>query len=84
MPSPVILFSFHLQTKEEVGDVDILVNNAGIVTGKKFLSCPDHLIQKTMEVNTMAHFWVCITCSQGIKYTFKSRRSWTFLSFKYQ
>lgn len=47
------------KTKEEVGDVDILVNNAGIVTGKKFLSCPDHLIQKTMEVNTMAHFWTC-------------------------
>lgn len=47
------------KTKEEVGDVDILVNNAGIVTGKKFLSCPDDMMQKTMEVNTMAHFWTC-------------------------
>lgn len=43
--------------KEEVGDVDILINNAGIVTGRKFLDCPDNLIEKTMEVNVMAHFW---------------------------
>ncbi|CAN9502912.1 unnamed protein product [Ophioblennius macclurei] len=45
------------QVKREVGDVDILVNNAGIVTGKKFIDAPDSLIEKTMEVNTMAHFW---------------------------
>ncbi|XP_077472230.1 short chain dehydrogenase/reductase family 16C, member 5a isoform X1 [Stigmatopora argus] len=43
--------------KREVGDVAILVNNAGIVTGKKFMDAPDSLIEKTMEVNTMAHFW---------------------------
>ncbi|XP_041361239.1 epidermal retinol dehydrogenase 2-like [Gigantopelta aegis] len=43
--------------KEELGQVDILVNNAGIVTGKKFMQCPDSLVQKTMEVNCMAHFW---------------------------
>ncbi|XP_038137902.1 epidermal retinol dehydrogenase 2-like [Cyprinodon tularosa] len=45
------------QVKREVGDVSILVNNAGIVTGKKFMEAPDSLIEKTMEVNTMAHFW---------------------------
>ncbi|XP_064597420.1 epidermal retinol dehydrogenase 2-like [Liolophura sinensis] len=45
------------QVKKDVGDVDILVNNAGIVTGKKYLQCPDNLIIKTMEVNAMAHFW---------------------------
>uniref|UniRef100_A0A3B3YZZ0 Short chain dehydrogenase/reductase family 16C, member 5a n=1 Tax=Poecilia mexicana TaxID=48701 RepID=A0A3B3YZZ0_9TELE len=45
------------QVKREVGDVSILVNNAGIVTGKKFMDAPDSLIEKTMEVNTMAHFW---------------------------
>lgn len=44
--------------KREVGDVSILVNNAGIVTGKKFMDAPDSLIEKTMEINTMAHFWV--------------------------
>ncbi len=44
--------------KQEVGNVDILINNAGIVTGKRFLDCPDELIEKTMQVNAMAHFWV--------------------------
>ncbi|XP_033942958.1 epidermal retinol dehydrogenase 2-like [Pseudochaenichthys georgianus] len=45
------------QVKREVGDVSILVNNAGIVTGKTFMEAPDSLIEKTMEVNTMSHFW---------------------------
>lgn len=49
---------FLFQVKKEVGDVSILINNAGIVTGKKFLDCPDSLIEKTMEVNTMANIWV--------------------------
>ncbi|NXV10932.1 RDHE2 dehydrogenase, partial [Cepphus grylle] len=43
--------------KKEVGDVSILINNAGIVTGKAFLDCPDSLVEKSMEVNIMAHFW---------------------------
>lgn len=46
------------QVKRDVGDVDILINNAGIVTGKRFLDCPDYLIEKTVEVNTNSHFWV--------------------------
>ncbi|NXG50526.1 RDHE2 dehydrogenase, partial [Psilopogon haemacephalus] len=45
------------QVKKEVGDVTILINNAGIVIGKSFLESPDSLVEKTMEVNTMAHFW---------------------------
>ncbi|XP_045570541.1 short chain dehydrogenase/reductase family 16C, member 5a isoform X1 [Salmo salar] len=45
------------QVKREVGDVSILINNAGIVTGRKFMDAPDSLIEKTFEVNTMAHFW---------------------------
>ncbi|KAG5850253.1 hypothetical protein ANANG_G00080270 [Anguilla anguilla] len=45
------------QVKREVGDVSILINNAGIVTGKKFMDAPDSLVEKTMEVNAMAHFW---------------------------
>ncbi|KFQ56835.1 Epidermal retinol dehydrogenase 2, partial [Pelecanus crispus] len=45
------------QVKKEVGDVSILINNAGIVTGKKFVDSPDSLMEKTMEVNIMAHFW---------------------------
>uniref|UniRef100_A0A8C5NQ74 RDHE2 dehydrogenase n=1 Tax=Junco hyemalis TaxID=40217 RepID=A0A8C5NQ74_JUNHY len=45
------------QVKKEVGDVSILINNAGVVVGKRFLDSPDSLVEKTMEVNTMAHFW---------------------------
>ncbi|XP_058274952.1 short chain dehydrogenase/reductase family 16C, member 5a isoform X1 [Hemibagrus wyckioides] len=45
------------QVKQEVGDVTILINNAGIVTGKKFMDSPDSLVEKTLQVNAMAHFW---------------------------
>lgn len=45
------------RVKKEVGDVDILVNNAGIVTGKPFLESSDEMIEATMKVNTLAHFW---------------------------
>ncbi len=40
-----------------LGDVTILVNNAGIVTGKRLLDAPDALLEKTLQVNTIAHFW---------------------------
>lgn len=45
------------KTAKEVGVVDILINNAGIVTGKPFLDCPDALMEKTVQVNTISHFW---------------------------
>ncbi|CAB4004001.1 Epidermal retinol dehydrogenase 2 [Paramuricea clavata] len=45
------------EIKANVGDVTILINNAGIVSGKKLLDCSDALIQKTFEVNTLAHCW---------------------------
>lgn len=45
------------KTAKDVGAVDILINNAGIVTGKKMLECPDELMEKTVQVNTIAHFW---------------------------
>ncbi|XP_019383133.1 PREDICTED: epidermal retinol dehydrogenase 2-like [Gavialis gangeticus] len=51
------IYEYADKVKKEVGDVSILINNAGIVTGKKFLDCPDSLVEKTIEVNTMAHFW---------------------------
>ena len=44
--------------KKQVGDVTMLINNAAVVSGKKFLETEDWMMQKTMEVNTMAHFWV--------------------------
>uniref|UniRef100_G3TAT1 Short chain dehydrogenase/reductase family 16C member 5 n=2 Tax=Loxodonta africana TaxID=9785 RepID=G3TAT1_LOXAF len=45
------------QVKKEVGDVSILINNAGIVTGRKFLECPDELMEKSLDVNFKAHLW---------------------------
>ena len=51
------------KVKDDVGNVDILVNNAGVVVGKNFLSCSDKEIEKTMNVNLMAHFWVSHTLS---------------------
>ncbi len=45
------------KVKAEVGQVHILVNNAGVVTGRAFLECSDEDIEKTMAVNTLAHFW---------------------------
>ncbi|XP_061027318.1 epidermal retinol dehydrogenase 2-like [Eubalaena glacialis] len=45
------------QVKKEVGDVSILINNAGIVTGRKFLDCPDELMEKSIDVNFKAHLW---------------------------
>ena len=43
---------------KDVDDVDILINNAGTVNGKNLLSCSDKDIERTMNVNLMAHFWV--------------------------
>lgn len=44
-------------TQNEVGQVTILINNAGVVSGKLLLDTPDYMIQKTFEVNILAHFW---------------------------
>uniref|UniRef100_A0AAZ3RJT2 Short chain dehydrogenase/reductase family 16C, member 5a n=1 Tax=Oncorhynchus tshawytscha TaxID=74940 RepID=A0AAZ3RJT2_ONCTS len=46
-----IIWRYLKVVKREVGD------NAGIVTGRNFMDAPDSLIEKTIEVNTMAHFW---------------------------
>lgn len=45
------------KTQQEVGDVTILINNAGVVSGQLLLNTPDHLIQRTFDVNIIAHFW---------------------------
>lgn len=39
------------------GGVDVLVNNAGVVSGRPFLASPDEHLQRTMNVNALAHFW---------------------------
>ncbi|CAH2093019.1 unnamed protein product [Euphydryas editha] len=45
------------QVEKEVGRVNLLINNAGVVSGKYLLDTPDHLIQRTFDVNILAHFW---------------------------
>ena len=51
----LILF---LKVKAEVGDVSILVNNAGVVYTSDLFATQDPQIEKTFEVNILAHFWV--------------------------
>ncbi|XP_025834103.1 short-chain dehydrogenase/reductase family 16C member 6-like [Agrilus planipennis] len=46
------------KTNKEAGQVTILINNAGVVSGKLLLETPDHLIQRTFDVNVLSHFWV--------------------------
>ena len=62
------------KVQQEVGDVDILVNNAGIMSGKKLMNLKDVEIERTMRINTLAHFWVslehdCGTCMNCTLYT---------------
>ena len=50
-----------LKVKAEVGDVSILVNNAGVVYTSDLFATQDPQIEKTFEVNILAHFWVSMT-----------------------
>lgn len=45
------------KVKTEVGDVSILINNAGVVYTSDFFATQDTQVQKTFEVNVLAHFW---------------------------
>ncbi|KAJ7327158.1 hypothetical protein JRQ81_016917 [Phrynocephalus forsythii] len=45
------------KVKKDIGDVSILVNNAGVLTTADLLSTQDKQIQKTFEVNILAHYW---------------------------
>ncbi|BFZ21575.1 hypothetical protein BsWGS_24613 [Bradybaena similaris] len=40
-----------------VGAVTILVNNAGVVSGRKLLELRDEQIERTLNVNLLAHMW---------------------------
>ncbi|XP_031786337.1 short-chain dehydrogenase/reductase family 16C member 6 isoform X4 [Nasonia vitripennis] len=46
------------KVKREVGTVSILVNNAGIMPCRPFLELTAAEIQKMMDINVMAHFWI--------------------------
>ena len=56
------MYRVSAQILREVGHVDILVNNAGIMSGKKILNLKDEEIERTMKINTLAHFWVSYIC----------------------
>ncbi|WP_457949638.1 SDR family oxidoreductase [Pseudarthrobacter sp. alpha12b] len=42
----------------EAGPVDVLVNNAGVVSGRRLLEATDEALERTMNVNVMALYWV--------------------------
>uniref|UniRef100_A0A6I8N788 Estradiol 17-beta-dehydrogenase 11 n=1 Tax=Ornithorhynchus anatinus TaxID=9258 RepID=A0A6I8N788_ORNAN len=52
-----VIYSSAQKVKAEVGDVSILVNNAGVVYTSDLFATQDPQIQKTFEVNVLAHFW---------------------------
>ena len=52
-----LVYDLALQVRREFGPVDILVNNAGIVSGRPILQVPDEMIERTFQVNAIAHFW---------------------------
>lgn len=41
----------------EVGQVSILINNAGVLPGKPMMYLNSYQIKRTLEINTLAHFW---------------------------
>jgi len=45
------------KVRAEFGAIDILVNNAGVVKSNPFLDKPDEVIERTVAVNLLAHFW---------------------------
>ncbi|UUL75747.1 SDR family oxidoreductase [Pseudarthrobacter sp. Fe7] len=50
----------------EAGPVDVLVNNAGIVSGRRLLESTDEAIERTMNVNVMALYWVTRAFLEGM------------------
>uniref|UniRef100_A0A2K5ZLE4 Estradiol 17-beta-dehydrogenase 11 n=1 Tax=Mandrillus leucophaeus TaxID=9568 RepID=A0A2K5ZLE4_MANLE len=51
------IYSSAKKVKAEIGDVSILVNNAGVVYTSDLFATQDAQIEKTFEVNVLAHFW---------------------------
>ncbi|XP_010605031.1 estradiol 17-beta-dehydrogenase 11 isoform X2 [Fukomys damarensis] len=51
------IYSSAKKVKAEIGDVSILVNNAGVVYTSDLFATQDPQIEKTFEVNVLAHFW---------------------------
>ncbi|XP_063701324.1 short-chain dehydrogenase/reductase family 16C member 6 [Culicoides brevitarsis] len=45
------------EIRNRIGDVTLLFNNAGVVSGRLLLDTPDHMIERSFNVNAIAHFW---------------------------
>lgn len=43
--------------RRDAGNITLLINNAGVVSGRALLDTPDHLIERSFNVNVLAHFW---------------------------
>lgn len=72
------------RSAEETGPVDVVINNAGVVTGTRLLEASEDAIQRTMDVNVMALFWVTraflggmIERGHGAVVTVASAAGWT-------
>jgi all-trans-retinol dehydrogenase (NAD+) len=46
------------KVQETIGNVTMVINNAGVVSGKHIVDCSDASIQRTFDVNVIAHFWI--------------------------
>lgn len=46
------------EIRKDVGDVTILVNNAGVINVADIMSLTKEKIQRTFDVNVLAHFWL--------------------------
>lgn len=42
----------------ETGPVDVVINNAGVVAGRRLLDATEDAIERTLEVNVKALYWV--------------------------
>jgi len=51
------VYALAQKVQAEFGSIDILVNNAGVVKSDPFLEKPDEVIERTVAVNLLAHFW---------------------------
>lgn len=45
------------KVRAQLGDIDVLVNNAGIVQCLPMLELSPALVERTFQVNTLAHIW---------------------------
>lgn len=51
------VYELAAKVSAEFGVIDVLVNNAGIVKSNPFMEKPDDIIEQTIKVNLLAHFW---------------------------